>query len=471
MKYKGWKRVFAIIPIFLLIISFSIPAFASCPEGTSWTAAWTDVYGQTTYSLQAPCFAYVNTPFDIIASVTDAKYPNTSVGGVWYIMDNGATIAGPETLIILDEKGLWQRTVSREYTEGGPVEHSIQFKFKDFGQGGGGMGWVDAIIGGITVGPYRINTPPTVDAGQNLLIAGEDQNITVIPGTASDVDGDALFYRWLEGIVEVQPSQPVDASGNAPLNLAAVPRLSIGAHTFTLEVSDGRATVTDDVIVTVENSAPIAAPSTNGNFLIGQDISLKGSVSDYDGDNVEYAWLEGSTVLVKNTISTTIGGAEVQLPEYIITGGLPLGTHTLTLQVSDGIQTVAAPTTVTVIDTSAPTMAPTASSNILWPPNGEMRTVTITANASDNSGGPVMLSVLVTSNERPKTDKDGNEIPDISNINIDQATGTITLQLRGSRLGNGGDRLYYIDITAVDASGNSSTSRVVIRAPHDMGRN
>ena len=138
---------------------------------------------------------------------------------------------------------------------------------------------------------------------------------------------------------------------------------------------------------------------------------------------------------------------------------------------SDGIQTVSAVTTVIVIDSSAPSLAPTASTNILWPPNGEMTTVTIKADAYDNSGGPVMLSVLVTSNEPSKTDKDGNVIPDFSVISIDQATGVITLLLRASRLGNGGGRVYTVAVTAVDGSGNSSTAEVIIQAPHDMGRN
>jgi hypothetical protein len=462
------KKIFLILSVFLLVVSLNSLVFAACSPGSSWTAAWTDSFIQTTYSLQAPCTAYVDVPFDIIATATDNLYANNDVGGLWSIKDNGIVIAGGGFNWITTINGHWQRDIWQTYT-GSPMDHSIEFKCTDFGQGSGGHNWVTAIIGGITVVSLSANTPPTVDAGSNIYFTSENQNTTTIQGIASDADGDSLFYRWLEGTTELQSSQAVDAFGNAPLNLAALSKLSIGAHTFVLEVSDGKTTVTDSVIVSVENSAPVAAPSAGGTFQIGQDIRLNGSVADYDGDTLSYRWLEGATVLATGTIASISGGAPVTLPEQVITGGLQLGTHTLTLEVTDGIHNVAAYTTVNVIDTAAPSLTPDASANILWPPNGTLTTVTINANAHDNSGEPVLLSVLVTSNEPSQTDKDGNLIPDSYVINIDQTTGVITLQLRAARLGNGGDRLYSVTIIAADGSGNSSTSEVIVRAPHDMG--
>lgn len=466
MKKKRFKAALVILAISFLVLSLNSPVFASCSAGSSWTAGWTDPFGQTTYSLQAPCTAYVGVPFAIVSAATDTFFPNSMVGGVASIKDNGSAIASFSWITL--SNGLWQRTTQQTYT-GSLTDHNIEFKFTDFGQGSGGHNWATGIIGGITVGPYPSNTPPTVDAGPNIWLLSENQNTTVIHGTASDAEGDVLSCRWLEGTVELQSWQLVDSLGNAPLNLALVAPLPLGSHTLTLEVNDGTTTVVDTVIVTVENSAPVAAPSTSGTFLLGQDIRLNGSVADYDGDNLTYTWLEGTTVLAGGTIQAVYGGAPVALPEHILAGGLPLGDHTLTLRVSDGIQTVSTDTSVTVIDTQAPIVTPTVSTNILWPPNGTMTTVTINTNAVDNSGGAVMLSVLVTSNEPSKTDKDGNIIPDMVVLGIDQATGVITLQLRASRTGNGGDRLYYVTITATDESGNSTVSQVIIRAPHDMG--
>ncbi len=47
------------------------------------------------------------------------------------------------------------------------------------------------------------------------------------------------------------------------------------------------------------------------------------------------------------------------------------------------------------IDTVAPVIVPIANRTILWPPNRKMQPVTIWANASDNSGMPVRLTVAL----------------------------------------------------------------------------
>ena len=51
-------------------------------------------------------------------------------------------------------------------------------------------------------------------------------------------------------------------TGNANLSLAApVPALAIGAHTLTLEVTDGTLTASDTMVLTVENTPPEAQPA------------------------------------------------------------------------------------------------------------------------------------------------------------------------------------------------------------------
>ena len=80
---------------------------------------------------------------------------------------------------------------------------------------------------------------------------------------------------------------------------------------------------------------------------------------------------------------------------------------------------------VSVIDSTAPTLAPTADQTILWPPNKKMALVTIMANAGDNSGLPVTLTATVSCNEP----NDGSVY--WTEPVIDQATGRITVQLSG----------------------------------------
>jgi hypothetical protein len=459
------------LSIFLSVIINAGIVCADCPPGTNWTLAWQADKDSTTYTLTAPCKVYIGIPFTITASVSDPDCLNTWVATFWSIRDNGNVIAGSEGFnkLFTDATGQWQTVIDQTYY-GTPVDHTIGFQVTDNGRCSGFHNSSNFLFSSITVDPYppSDNTPPSANAGPDIMISSQDQSSTVIYGTATDEDGDVLTYRWLEGTTELQPYQPVDSSGNALLSLGTLLPLSIGAHILTLDVSDGKDISTDEVRVSVENSPPTVAPSGGGTYQIWSDISLSGSLSDYDGETIIYKWIEGSTLLFSGTVNTTFGGAPVTIPEYVIAGGLPLGTHTLTLEVGDGIHTVSSSITVTVVDTVAPSLTPVANTTILWPPNHKMVDVTINSNATDNSNGAVSLTVMVNCNEPPDYDNDGNIIPDYSIVQIDQASGVIYLQLRASKAGSKGERIYTVTITATDESGNSSSADVQIKVPHDM---
>jgi hypothetical protein len=317
---------------------------------------------------------------------------------------------------------------------------------------------------------FMANNAPLVDAGPCLSILSEEQDTTVVIGSASDQDEDPLVYLWKEGETVLLDPTSVLPDGTAPLDLSTLPTLSIGEHTFTLEVTDGMATVSANTIVTVNNSPPTVVASGGGTYEVGTDITLSGQVADYDGDDLTYEWKQGDDVLFDGTVSTVAGGAPVELPEHNISG-LQIGSYELTLEVTDGYSTpVATTVTVHITDGTAPTLSPVAVPAILWPPNHKMVDVTIYTNASDNSGGPVTLNADIYSSEPPETDGDGNTVPDYTDPLIDQATGEITLQLRSERSGKGDGRTYTVLITATDESGNSSCAEVKILAPHDKSR-
>jgi len=65
---------------------------------------------------------------------------------------------------------------------------------------------------------------------------------------------------------------------------------------------------------------------------------------------------------------------------------------------------------------------------------------------------------------------DGDVSPDWTNPIVDQAHGIITLQLRAERSGTGNGRIYSIQITGRDASGNGSQATVQIMVPPDQGK-
>jgi hypothetical protein len=212
-------------------------------------------------------------------------------------------------------------------------------------------------------------------------------------------------------------------------------------------------------------SAPTVAPTADGTFQVNTPVLLDGQVLDYDGDLLEYQWLEGTAKLGSGEVQATPGGAPVKLPQFTISS-LEVGTHTLTLQVSDRVNSPVAKTIiVTIIDNTMPTLAPVADKTILWPPNKQMVPVTIQANASDNSGIPVDLKVAVACNES----QNGGVYWTQPVIN--QNEGTIYLELQADRFGKGDGRQYTVTITATDQSGNASTANVKILVPHDQGKN
>jgi hypothetical protein len=119
-------------------------------------------------------------------------------------------------------------------------------------------------------------------------------------------------------------------------------------------------------------------------------------------------------------------------------------------------------------DDIPPTFSPVPDKTILWPPNHKMIRVSIAANASDDSGGPVTLAATVSSNEPQNGLGDGDKAPDWTTPVIDQTNGIITLQLRAERSGKGNGRVYTVTITATDESGNTSQADVDIIVPHDQ---
>ncbi len=312
------------------------------------------------------------------------------------------------------------------------------------------------------------NTIPTANAGENISITSETASTTIIQGTASDEDpGDILRYRWISGETALIDWTPVPSNGSCILDLSTV-SLGIGQHTLTLKVNDGQNPVTDDMILTIENSATTAAVTGGpGTYEIYSIITLSGEASDFDGDLLTYKWAEGDLILCEGQIQPPAGGDPVPLSDCII-DNLTLGSHTITLSVNDVVNAeVTTDITITIVDQTAPTLAPVVNKSILWPPNHDMVDIAITANASDNSGS-VTVTADIASNEPIEGTGDGDTSPDWIEPVIDNDV--ISFQLRAERSGTGDGRVYTIVITATDDSGNTSTAEVEVIVPHNKGK-
>jgi hypothetical protein len=313
------------------------------------------------------------------------------------------------------------------------------------------------------------NTPPIANAGENITVTSDQIAATSIQGTASDFDGDAITCRWTEGVNVLQNWTPA-VNGECVLSLSTH-SFSLGEHTLAFEASDGQAISSNTMKLTVNNSAPHAAPGGAGVYQINAPVTLPGDVSDFDGDLLHYVWTDGANALCSGDIQSIAGGTSVLLPDCVVSN-MSLGTHSISLQVSDGINLpVTKSVTVQIVDTTAPTLNPVANKYILWPPDHKMINIAIAANATDNSGCPVTINATVSSNEPISGLNSGDKSPDWTVPVINQSTGMINLQLRAERSGRGNGRKYTVTITATDCSGNVSTAKVKILVPKDQDNN
>jgi hypothetical protein len=191
----------------------------------------------------------------------------------------------------------------------------------------------------------------------------------------------------------------------------------------------------------------------------GTAVLLDGSAStDPDGDAFFYNWWKGGVF----DPSAWLGG------DATFDVVAPKGATTYALSVSDGrLATHSDHTTVTVVDTTGPTLAIEITPSELSPPNHKMVTHHVTVVADDACDPSSVSYVLksITSNEPDDDTGDGNTTNDIQGAEF--GTPDLEFQLRAERKGNGEGRTYTIVYTATDSSGNSSDTIVEVKAPHD----
>jgi HYR domain len=146
---------------------------------------------------------------------------------------------------------------------------------------------------------------------------------------------------------------------------------------------------------------------------------------------------------------------------------LGLGTHTLTFVATDAAGNRSEPctTTVTVVDTTPPSIAGvTPSSSELWPPNGKLVPVTVDVAASDNCSATIVCEIIsVTSNEPEVSDTD-TTTPDW------EITGPLSVNLRAERSSEGVGRVYTITVRCTDEVGNRSQRVGTVVVPKSQKR-
>jgi hypothetical protein len=151
------------------------------------------------------------------------------------------------------------------------------------------------------------------------------------------------------------------------------------------------------------------------------------------------------------------------------TTALGLGTHTLTFVVTDAAGNRSEPctTTVTVVDTTAPTIVGvTPSLTQLWPPNHLMVPITVDAIATDVCDSAPVCQIVSVSSSELVTGNGDTTTPDW------EITGPLTVNLRAERADEGPGRVYTITVRCTDAAGNSSEKSATVSVPKNQkGKN
>jgi len=155
------------------------------------------------------------------------------------------------------------------------------------------------------------NEPPVANAGPDLTVFTKDIASTVIDGTATDLDeGDVLQYRWfVDGVATDQAN--VGANGEAPLDLGTVDPafLDVGTHILTLEVTDDKEPVSDEMVLKIVNYIDIdikpgSYPNTinlgsNGVVPVAILSTADFDATDSDLVNPDNVFLAGAGVAVR----------------------------------------------------------------------------------------------------------------------------------------------------------------------------
>ncbi len=136
---------------------------------------------------------------------------------------------------------------------------------------------------------------PVANAGGDRMVGTAQQCGASIPGKGTDADGVPLQYRWLEGQTEASTWSSVGAEGSAPLELCS---FSIGQHALTLQVTDGKATASDSMILTIaDTTAPLLTARADKTVLWPPHHDMVGvTIATSASDNAGRAPMVSATV-------------------------------------------------------------------------------------------------------------------------------------------------------------------------------
>lgn len=199
------------------------------------------------------------------------------------------------------------------------------------------------------------------------------------------------------------------------------------------------------------NTPPVAIAGEDREIECGNTVTLDASSSlDADGDPLSFTWTGPFGTVTGPTVSER----------------LPSGTSVITLSVDDGHGGVSTDSlSVTVIDTTAPSLELSATPAVLWPPRRQMVAVHANVRAFDSCDAEdvVVELVSIVRSGDPWVGKHQAEPPHI--MGADFGTGDLDFQLRAQRGKNCEAIEYRVTYRATDKAGNAAEAHTSVLVP------
>jgi hypothetical protein len=152
----------------------------------------------------------------------------------------------------------------------------------------------------------------------------------------------------------------------------------------------------------------------------------------------------------------------------------PVGNTLVTLTVTDNHGASSQCTGTVTVSALTPSacgaFSLVATPSVLWPPNNKMVSVTVTVGAPTGCPSASCKIVSVASNQGGDNEGDDEDDHEDKRGPDWVITGDLTVNLRATRSGGEGARVYTITVQCTDASGATSTKTVTVTVPHDQGK-
>ena len=237
----------------------------------------------------------------------------------------------------------------------------------------------------VTIAAGSTNVKPVANAGLDQS-GVNGATITLNGGGSSDANGDTLNYSWSI------TAKPATSGATLVGALTATPSFVIdvsGLYTVQLIVNDGSLNSDpDSVNITTDNTPPVANAGGAQSVVVGQTVTLDGSVSnDVDNDPLTYSWSFNSVPL--NSGLTTLDIVQSGLADDFNATFVPdeQGDYIVQLIVNDGTVNSTAPSTVTITTNNS---APTANAGLDQPSVPLGGTVTLDGSGSIDPDGDAL---------------------------------------------------------------------------------